>query len=364
MRALFDRIPPKQAPEASGGWGWSSWGLPSIEAIQSAVSIDAIQKTVAAGFDSVVAETKSVVGDLETFASSTLTQASSFAGQIEMALGLEEERNGFAKFFLDHGGPALTSDMKELAARAVDAVVSMDLSIEDEQRLKRLATAYRDQSVAFEEGDEDKEDVKAPEGVDVESIVEAVRSHNVVLLEAHQKLLRDLRECAKEENVDARDELVARIAIESKNHMQQLFSLGMFELLKRAFLLIGREGDSLSSLCPEVGTAIETGSAAAANSDAFCELPEQVERLRQLRLFLRQRLWAFQRNYGEMVRSLPDLMEDVSETEDLLDAMKQLTEATQTEIVIDTETAVDIVDQVFELLDYVVILAMSVQRQE
>ena len=361
MRALLDRIPPKQEPknaEDGGGWGWSSWGLP-------AVSMDSISSAVSDGFNSVVAESQTVMGELTTLASSTMDQASSFAEQMETALGLSEERTGFARFYISNGGRELTNDLKELSGRASDAVASMDLDEVDERRLSELASAYRQEKIAFEDeedGGEDDASVKTIPGVETESVPEAIKSHNVILVEAHQKFVADLKKCRAMEDADARDDAVAHCAIESKNRMQRLFSLGVLELLKRAFLIISNEADKMSAISPEVGEAIESQSARKANIDEFRSLEPQLETLKLLRKFLRAKMRGFSRNYSEMVKNLPELMEDVS-SEELQSAMGQLTNATQTEIVLDTETAVTIVDNCLELLDPLLVLAMAVKAE-
>jgi len=86
-----------------------------------------------------------------------------------------------------------------------------------------------------------------------------------------------------------------------------------------------------------------------------------VEPLKLLRLFLRQKLWAFQKNYSQMIRSLPELIEPFSSSAELVNAMNQLTQATQAEIILDTETAQTILENCFELLDNLLILNATIK---
>jgi hypothetical protein len=62
-----------------------------------------------------------------------------------------------------------------------------------------------------------------------------------------------------------------------------------------------------------------------------------------------------------MMRSLPEMIEPFAEAEDLVLAMKQLTIATQTEIILDAETAQTILDNCFELLDFLLVLNATVR---
>lgn len=136
---------------------------------------------------------------------------------------------------------------------------------------------------------------------------------------------------------------MAATAVSNKNRMEQLFSLGTFELLKRAFVLVSNQADILSAIHPvrekkekgreceltiidrqEVSNAIESQSAeAVAEARSIEKLQEP---LKLLRSFLRQRLWLFQKNYAQMIRSLPELIEPFATSPDLVTAMNQLTQ--------------------------------------
>ncbi len=173
--------------------------------------------------------------------------------------------------------------------------------------------------------------------------------------------------------------------------MEQLFSLGAFELLKRSFVLISNQADILSANHPvthsyvfhfiylflfiffliyffcvfkEVANAIESQCAVGVAESEFRSVEKLQEPLKLLRAFLRQRLWAFQKNYSGMIRSLPELIEPFASSPDLVTAMNQLTQATQAEIILDTETAQTILENCFELLDDLLILNSAIKLQQ
>ncbi len=366
VKGLLDRLAAPQEEPASSSWGsWGSWGsslvsstVSSLSSTVSSISADSVTNAL----NSIGSEAQSVLSDtlqdLGTLASKTAEKAASVASAVETALGLEEERTGFAAVFVQSGGLLLNTDLKELAQRAADAVASMELEEETEARLKKEVSSYRVEGQITDEDNSEKEDtIQSVSGVDVTSIIEAVKQHNVILVEAHAKLMQELRA------VQGDDEKVAQAAVVNKNRMENLFSLGLMELLKRSFVLVSHQADVLTATHKEVSDAVESQTATA-GPQPFRSVAKPVEQLRLLRAYLRQRLWTFQKNYAQMVRSLPELIEPFAESEDLVGAMKQLTQVAQTEIILDAETAQTILDNCFELLDYLLLLNATIKIHE
>ncbi len=366
VKGLLDRLAAPDASSAESSWGsWGSWGSSLTGAVSSlsataAASLSSLSAdSVAGAFNTITNEAQGILSDtlqdLGTLASKTAEKAASVASAVETALGLEEERTGFASFFVQSGGLELNTDLKELAQRAADAVASMELSPETEARLKRELASYRERD---DKGDDDdggqEETIATVSGVDVSSVAEAQKQHNMILVEAHGRLMQELKAAQGD------DDKVAQAAVVNKNRMENLFSLGLLELLKRSFVLVSHQADVLTATVKEVSDAVESQTAVA-GPQPFRSVEKQTEQLRQLRAFLRQRLWAFQKNYAQMMRSLPEMIEPFAKAEELVLAMKQLTVATQTEIILDTETAQTILDNCFELLDYLLVLNSTIK---
>ncbi len=57
--------------------------------------------------------------DLNSLASKSLEQAANVAQIVETALGLEDDRSGFAQFFVQNGGLNLNDDLKDLSHRLI-----------------------------------------------------------------------------------------------------------------------------------------------------------------------------------------------------------------------------------------------------
>jgi hypothetical protein len=251
VKGLLDRLATVESPAESGWGSWGGWasslqGAVSSVSATAAASLSSLSAdSVAGAFNSITNEAQGMLSDtlqdLSSLASKTAEKAASVAIAVESALGLQEERTGFAAFFVQSGGLELNTDLKELAQRAADAVASMELSAETEAALKRQVSAYREPT---DSGDDDggKEDTIATvSGVDVSSVAEALKQHNMILVEAHGKLLQELK-AAKGD-----DDKVAQTAVVNKNRMENLFSLGLLELLKRSFVLVSHQADVLTA---------------------------------------------------------------------------------------------------------------------
>jgi hypothetical protein len=98
--------------------------------------------------------------DLNNLASKSLEKAASVASgaekfllvfcvffislsAVENALGLEDDRSGFAQFFVQSGGLELNDDLKELSHRSAEAVSSMGLPPQLESDVRSKVTSYR-----------------------------------------------------------------------------------------------------------------------------------------------------------------------------------------------------------------------------
>lgn len=374
VKSLLNRLAPEEEkPAETSSWGWGGWGLPSVNSFTTSIglpSVDSFTKTLSNAFESTLVEA-------EKASNMFLDDLSKVAHAVESALGLEEERKGFDAYFIEHGGKDLSQDLRELSNRAGEILSQVALTEQALDNLRQKLQSYRSSD---EDDKSEAGEVTIGEGLDASALLEAVRKYRVELVDAHKKLQADLKEFreknkdkkntkeggekGEEEEEESHDEKVARMCVEGKVKMQSLYIAALMEVVSKAFLLIGHAGDFLLERNKGVSSAVEgnTDGLSSAEADSN-KAAEEVKKLSELRKFLRKQVWRFESDYGEVVRSLPDLMEPFSESKELVEAMETLTQATQTEIVIDTESACQILDRHgFELLDNVVLL-LALQKQ-
>lgn len=369
VRGLLDRVAKssEEASSSSSSWwgGWGGWQR-TLDAVTA--EVQSASSSVVAKLETVMAEATVAGADVLSKVSNSLEeagkQALTLASDLERQLGLADaEHEGFERYYVQNGGPLLTADLKELRSRCAVAVEAMQL--DEPVFVSAKATAQNLRRVEEEEAADDADVAKrvTDAGIDVSAVEDCAKQHAIVLVEAHTKLLNDLKsfsDLPKEE----KEEKIAQTSVQSKVRMQELYSLGQMELLKRAILLISNEADKVVGCCPEVSNAVETGVAEYSGAIGAPEQAQVSARLRALHSYLNMKFRKFQKNYSGLVGNLDQVVASFCENEELLSALKQLVKVTEGEIVVDSEAALLIVEEIFGLLDGAIILMLCVRRQQ
>lgn len=81
-----------------------------------------------------------------------------------------------------------------------------------------------------------------------------------------------------------------------------------------------------------------------------------MQRLANLRVYFRLKIQSFRKSVSGMVSNLHQVVDPFTEDKSLVDAVRAITSVTETEMSIDQATANEILDQIYELVERVVIV--------
>ncbi len=138
-----------------------------------------------------------------------------------------------------------------------------------------------------------------------------------------------------------------------------LFMHGLFEILKRGIALLEKEADQIVGSSVNLSIAID-GESGTSSADANVAIPNEpkdaLQRLAALRGFLRAKMRSFRKSVAGLVANLHLVAEPFANDKVLVEAIKTITAVTETEMSIDNSTGNEILDQNYELIDFVVLV--------